>query len=267
MMPALAAAIAAPLAFAAWRARTLDPGGALAAWGVGAAVLAAAGWTGGAVLLTFFISASALSRIPPALPLALDPKGSRRDARQVYANGGGATFGALLVVAGVLPPTAGIWIVTASLAAAGADTWATSIGGASRVGPRDLLSGQPVPPGTSGGVTRLGTAGAAAGAFLISLPAAFSGHSAILAAGTIIGMGGMLLDSALGATVQARFCCPRCGTRSEWPQHRCGTRTRHEGGWRWLTNDGVNAIATGTAALAGWAAWLCFASPSWAPPS
>ena len=262
MTPALAAAIAAPVALAAWRLRSLDPGGALAAWSVGTAVLAASGWTGGAVLLTFFISASALSRIPPARPTLLDPKGSRRDARQVYANGGAATLGAFLVFTGLIPPAAGLWIITASLAAAAADTWATSIGGASPVDPRDLLSGQPVPPGTSGGVTRRGTVAAAGGAFLVSVPAAFSGHSAILAAGTIIGLGGMLLDSALGATVQARFRCPRCAVRSEWPQHRCGTRTRHEGGWRWLTNDGVNAIATGAAALAGWAAWLSFASPS-----
>jgi uncharacterized protein (TIGR00297 family) len=257
MTPALAAAIAAPIALAAWLARTLDRGGALAAWGVGTAVLAAAGGVGGGVLLTFFISASALSRIPPAGPATLDPRGNRRDARQVLANGGAAAVAGLLVLAGLLPAVAGLWISTASLAAAAADTWATAIGGASRLAPRDLFSGKPVPPGTSGGVTRRGTLGALGGAFVVSLPAACSGHSAVLAAGTIIGLGGMLLDSALGATVQARFRCPRCATRSEWPQHRCGTRTRHEGGWRWLTNDGVNAIATGTAALAGWAAWLC----------
>ena len=262
MTPALAAAISACIALAAWRARSLDRGGALAAWTVGTAVLAAAGWTGGAALLAFFVSASALSRIPEAQPTTLDPKGSRRDARQVYANGAAAALGGLLVLAGALPSSAGLWIITASLAAAAADTWATSIGSASRRGPHDLLSGKPVSPGTSGGVTPLGTAGAVGGALVVSLPAAFSGHSALLVAGTIIGAGGMLLDSAVGATVQARFRCPRCGMRSEWPRHRCGTRTRHEGGWRWLTNDGVNAIATGAAALAGWAAWLCFSSPS-----
>ena len=258
----LAAAIAACIALAAWRARALDRGGALAAWTVGTAVLAAAGWIGGAVMLAFFVSASALSRIPEREPAALDPKGSRRDACQVYANGGAAALAGLLVLAGAVPPSAGLWIITTSLAAAAADTWATSIGGASRRAPHDLLSGKPVPPGTSGGVTRLGTAGAVGGALLVSLPATFSGHSTLLAAGTIIGVGGMILDSALGATVQGRFRCPRCGTRSEWPRHRCGTRTRHEGGWRWLSNDGVNAIATGTAALAGWAAWLCCSSPS-----
>lgn len=262
MTPALAAAIAGVIALAAWRARTLDGGGSVAAWSVGTVVLTSAGWLGGAVLLTFFLSASALSRVRPALPSDVDPKGSRRDAWQVLANGGPAALAGLLVLLDLISPSAGLWMITASLAAAAADTWATSLGAASRRPPRDLVSGASVPPGTSGGVTRLGTAAAVAGAALVSLPPAFSGHSGLPAAGTIIGVGGMLLDSVLGATVQSRFRCPRCGTRSEWPRHRCGTRTRHEGGWRWLTNDGVNAIATGAAALAGWVAWLSFSAPS-----
>lgn len=262
MTPALAAAVAAVIALAAWRAGTLGPGGAAAAWTVGASILVAAGWLGGVILLAFFIPASAVSHLPPAAPSSLDPKGTRRDAWQVYANGGAAAVTALLAIAGVLPRPAAFWIITASLAAAAADTWGTSVGAASRRAPRDLLSGRPVPAGTSGGVTLLGTAGAAAGALIVSLPAAFTGHSGLLAAGTIIGVCGMLLDSAIGGTVQARFRCPRCGTRSEWPRHRCGTRTRHEGGWRWLTNDGVNAIATGAAALAGWAAWFWLSPPS-----
>ena len=255
MAPALAAALAALLALAAWRARTLGTGGALAAWAVGAAVLAAAGWLGGATLLAFFVSGSAVSRLPPATPGSLDPKGTRRDAWQVAANGGAGALACLLTLAGIILPEAGLWILTASLAAAAADTWATSVGGASRQAPRDLLSGARVPAGTSGGVTWMGTAGGVAGALVVSLPAVLSGHSRLAAASTIIGVGGMLADSALGATVQGRFHCPRCDTRSEWPRHRCGTRTRHEGGWRWLSNDGVNAIATASAALAGWLAW------------
>lgn len=255
MSPALAAALSAILALAAWRARTLEGGGAVAAWTVGAAVLAAAGWLGGATLLAFFLSASVVSRIPPAAPLPLDPKGTRRDAWQVAANGGAAALACLLTLAGLIPPNAGLWMLTASLAAAAADTWATSVGGASRRAPRSLLSGAPVPAGTSGGVTWLGTAGALAGALVVAAPAALSGHSRLAVAGTIIGLGGMLVDSALGASVQGRFHCPRCDIGSEWPRHRCGTRTRHEGGWRWLSNDGVNAVATAFAALAGWLAW------------
>ncbi len=260
MSPVVAAGIAAAIALVAWGARTLEGPAAVAAWSVGTLVLAAGGWTGGAALLCFFVFASAVSHLPPALPTPLDPRGHRRDARQVYANGGFAALASLLALLGVLSPGAALWSLTASLAAAAADTWATSVGALSPRAPRHLLSGARVPAGTSGGVTWIGTAGAAAGALLVSLPAALTGHSRLLPVGTIIGMGGMLLDSALGATVQARFRCPRCAAPSEWPRHRCGTRTRHEGGWRWLTNDGVNAIATGTAALLGWAAWRWLSS-------
>jgi hypothetical protein len=37
--------------------------------------------------------------------------------------------------------------------------------------------------------------------------------------------------------------------------HTCGTATRHAGGWRWLGNNGVNALAT-TAGAASAAAVL-----------
>ena len=57
------------------------------------------------------------------------------------------------------------------------------------------------------------------------------------------------------ATLQGRFHCPACDLPSEWPVHRCGTRTLHRGGSRWLDNDGVNFAATLTAAVLAWAAW------------
>jgi uncharacterized membrane protein len=185
----------------------------------------------------------------------LDPKGSRRDAAQVLANGGAAAIGAAAAVAAGEPGLA-LWIATAALAAAAADTWATSLGSRSRVAPRHLLSGRRIPPGTGGGVTLFGNGAALAGAAITSAAAAVVSHDpALLAAGIIIGVIGMLADSALGGSLQARFRCPACGTASEWPVHRCGTVTIHEGGVPWLTNDLVNALATALAALLGALAW------------
>ena len=83
-----------------------------------------------------------------------------RDTWQVLANGGAAAASAIMPIL----PEAVLWMVTASLVAAAADTWATSFGGWSRTDPRHILRSQPVPPGTSGGVTLLGSAGALAGA-------------------------------------------------------------------------------------------------------
>ena len=243
------------MALLAHRAGTLTRSGTVAAWMVGSAVLVGTGWEGGGVLAAFFVSSSLISRAAPA-PRGLDPKGERRDHRQVLANGGVAAAAALV---GLHDLPLGRWLVTAALAAAGADTWATALGARSAGTPRLILSGRPVPPGTSGGITPLGTLGGAAGALVVAAAgAAFSGISTLLPVAALVGFGGMALDSALGMA-QGRFRCPRCAESSEWPSHRCGTATVHEGGLAWLDNDGVNLASSAAAALASGAAWrlLC----------
>jgi uncharacterized membrane protein len=191
--------------------------------------------------------------------VGLDPKRERRDARQVAANGGPAALGALLgLQVGVHHGALALWIVTGSLASAAADTWATSLGGRSRLLPRRMLVGAVVPPGTSGGMTVVGCAAAAAGAFVVAAVGGLVGGGRSLAvSGTLIGFVGMVADSALGSAVQGRFRCPACDVASEWPVHRCGARTSPVGGWAWLDNDAVNLAATGLAAALSAAAWLC----------
>src|SRR5258705_5645214 len=99
-------------------------------------------------MLAFFISSSLLST-----------KQTSRNHRQVLANGGVAALAAL----------AGSWIGFAgALAAAAADTWASEIGRHSRTLPRLITNGRPVPAGTDGGMTLLGTAGGIAGAVFIA---------------------------------------------------------------------------------------------------
>jgi len=218
-------------------------------------VLGGTGWAGGLALAAFFVPSTLVSRlaVPPAE--GLDPKGHRRDARQVAANGGVA---ALLALLGRHDAALGLWLVTATLAAAAADTWATSIGSRSRAAPRRILDWQPVARGASGGVTLLGCLGGAAGAALVSAAAALAaGVPALLPVGTLVGFLGMAVDSVLGAGAQARYRCPVCRRPSEWPVHRCGTRTVHEGGIPWLDNDAVNLAATATAAGLAFLAWAC----------
>jgi uncharacterized protein (TIGR00297 family) len=246
--------VSAGVALIAWRARTLTPSGALAAWTVGLLVLRGTGWQGGAVLAAFFVSSNLVSRIHPS-PTApdLDPKSDRRDLWQVYANGGAAAVGAGV---GLIDSALGIWLVTATLAAAAADTWATSVGVSSRMLPRLIWSGRTVPPGSSGGMTPAGTAGAAAGALIVAATGAVAaGLPILLPVGTLIGFFGMVADSTLGALLQGRFRCPACDVASEWRVHRCGVATIREGGIAWLNNDGVNFVAT---ALAGGVAVLAW---------
>jgi uncharacterized membrane protein len=192
---------------------------------------------------------------PPAFTrrTLLDPKPDRRDLWQVYANGGVAALAAAL---GLWNGALGIWLVTVALAAAAADTWATSLGRRSRAVPRLPWSGRPVPAGTSGGMTLMGTAGAMAGALIVAgTGAVAAGMPILLPVGTLIGFFGMVADSTLGAFLQGRFYCPACEVASEWRVHRCGARTKSEGGLGWLDNDGVNFLATALAAACGLIAW------------
>jgi uncharacterized protein (TIGR00297 family) len=255
VLPSVAALAAGAVALLAWRARSLTGGGAAAGWLVGTLVLVGTGWSGGAVLAAFFVSSSVVGRLAPAQP-SLDAKGERRDERQVGANGGAAAAGALL---GLWQPGLGLWIVTGSLAAAAADTWASSIGARSRAAPRLRLLGPRVAPGTSGGMTPLGCAGALVGAVLVAATGAAAGSApALLPMGTLVGFAGMFADSVLGSVLQGRFRCPVCGQASEWQVHRCGARTVPEGGLAWLDNDGVNLAATSLAAVVAGVAWLAW---------
>jgi uncharacterized protein (TIGR00297 family) len=205
-------------------------------------------------LAAFFVSSNLISRLGPhASPIGLDPKSDQRDPWQVFANGGAAAAGAAI---GLLDAPLGLWLVTATLAAAAADTWATSVGVWSRLPPRLIWSGRTVSPGSSGGMTTAGTVAAAGGALLVAGTGAVAGGlPMLLPVGTLIGFLGMVIDSTLGALLQGRFYCPACDVGSEWSVHRCGAATTREGGLQWLNNDGVNFVATGLAGCAALGVW------------
>lgn len=242
----LAALLAAGVAAGAHASGALTRTGAALAVLVGMAILWGAGWPGGAALATFFVGSTLVSRLEPA---GRDP----RTAGQVLANGGPAAAAALIgLLAGSREMA--VWMATSSLAAAAADTWATGVGATSSRPPRHILSGRPVVPGTSGGVTWRGTAGSVAGAALTGLAsAAVAGQLRLVLAATAIGIFGMLLDSVLGATIQGRFECAACGARIE-RMHHCGGPAVPAGGIAWLSNSGVNLLAASAGALLGWLA-------------
>jgi uncharacterized protein (TIGR00297 family) len=237
----------------AWRGRALDPSGALAAALMGIVVLASSGWAGALVLAAFFVPTTLVGRWTVARAPRDERSGEVRSARQVVANGGAAMLGSLLEVR---RPGWGIWVLTVSFAAASADTWATSLGRLSRVPPMLFGTGRRVPPGTSGGVSTWGIAGGAIGALLVAGTLIVTlGESKLAGLAFAIGWGGMFFDSALGASAQARFQCPRCATLTERRWHECGTRTTLESGWGWLDNDGVNLLTALSAALIGILVW------------
>lgn len=275
----LGLAAATAVAWIAERRGALDRGGTLGATVVGTLVFAAGGLAWAMVLVAYFAATSALGRLRGGRRQEVEAyaaKSGRRDLGQVLANGAVAAAAALVAPwTGAGPAFAAF---TGALAASAADTWATEVGGLSRRPPRLITTGREVAPGTSGAVTWLGLAGSAAGAAFVGLVAdlaASSLHgSAVFApspgggppaarawiwVAAVSGMAGSLLDSLLGATLQAVRRCPSCGEPTERAVHGCGTATVHARGLRWLGNDLVNLICTAAGACVGWAAWSGYA--------
>ena len=241
----------------AYKAKSLDKSGSIAAMIEGTLIFGLGGWEWAILLLTFFISSSALSKMFKARKRNLKEKfdkGSRRDAMQVFGNGGlAALFAALHFF---FPNALWPWLgFAAALAAVNADTWATELGVLNPSQPRLITNLKlKVEKGTSGGISPIGTLASLAGAALIGvLTGIFSpadNFLSIFVLITLAGLLGALFDSVLGATVQAIYFCPACEKETErHPTHLCGAETRYARGFKWLTNDWVNFACAGFGVL------------------
>lgn len=238
----IGALAAAAISYIAYRVNALSGGGALGAFVVGTATYATLGWPGAAVLLAFFITSIGLSHLGRARKRQLQTleKQGARDASQVLANGGIATICVLLAIFG---DQRFIAAFAGAFAAATADTWGTEVGTLLGRNPRSILTFRPVAAGLSGGVTLAGSTAELAGAGLIAWVAALTQLSSpwpVLAGGVV----GALIDSVLGASLQALRWCPQCRRPCETEPHQCGANTTVIRGAAWVTNDVVNALAT-----------------------
>ncbi len=244
------AGLAGPVAFLAYRRGALDGGGALATGLVGSCVFAGGGLAWAVPMLGFFVTASSWTRLH--LRRTSTPASQRaraaRTARQVAANGGlAALLGVLQLRAAGRHDLSAAY--AGAVAAAAADTWATELGALSPSPPRSPPTGRPVPHGTSGAVTLLGTVAMVGGATLVALLAP---RGTPRGAVVVAGCAGALADSLLGATLQARYRCTRCGRLLEDPRHDCPGPVRRVSGLPGLTNDAVNALATLVGAATAW---------------
>jgi uncharacterized protein (TIGR00297 family) len=232
----------------AYKAKSLNKSGAIAAFFTGLIIFGVGGWEWAILLLTFFITSSALSRAFKKRKQGLEEKyskGNERDAGQVLGNGGIATLFAALHF--FFPHETWPWLgFAASLAAVNADTWATELGVLNPHPPRMITNlNKVVEKGTSGGISLIGTLASLAGAALIGMLASLLNPMAdsvsIFMIITLAGLAGSLFDSFLGGTVQAMYYCPTDQKETEkHPLHTCGTETVHTRGWKWLDNDWVN---------------------------
>ena len=210
----------------AWRLADASPAAApSAAWMVGTAGAGGHGLGGrrGAGRLFRFQQPGRRPAAPASGP-ASTPRASAATPGRSRANGGPAALGALL---GLRDPALGLWLVTGSLAAAAADTWATSLGGRSRAPPAAALARRTRgAAGTSGGMTLAGSLGAARPAPRSwPAPGAVAGGRRSSSASGPVGFAGMLADSALGALWQGRFHCPAATWRANGGSIAAGPAT------------------------------------------
>ena len=258
-------AVAIVIAYLAFRARALDRSGAFAAGILGTVVFGLGGVSWALVLLTFFISASGISKLFPVHKSEVEQdfaKGSRRDAGQVAANGAVSGVFVLLYVflfyfipENPLLPV--FWLgFAASLGAANADTWATELGVLNPRQPVLVTNFRRVPKGTSGGVSLVGSLAAFCGSALVAGVAVLCNKLGWAPVGTpplwlqflvitVSGFFGAFVDSIMGATIQVIYSCPACHKETErHPLHTCGTPTIRKRGVPWINNDWVNTACT-----------------------
>lgn len=265
--------VAALIALAAVRAHALTRGGGVAAFVVGTITFAAGTLGTALILLAFFVSSIVLTRQGKKRKRELVDvgKGGPRDGWQVLANGGIATACILAWIVIDHGRVFSAWFVgfCGAYAAATADTWGTEIGTLVEKPPRSILTGKPLATGLSGGISTAGTAAEIAGAVLIAIlspaalllaipggtPVAVHTLTALILPVFIGGVGGALIDSLLGATLQDRRWCPSCERECEVELHGCGTATVRRRGLSWVSNDDVNLAATLSGALIAAATW------------
>jgi uncharacterized protein (TIGR00297 family) len=209
-------------------------------------------------LVFFFVSSSIFSIIKTSgkiRALADAEKTGTRDFWQVMANGGvPAIITIVYFVTGNI-----IWFFpyVAGLCEASADTWATELGTLYPDSPVSIVSFKGVDPGQSGGVSILGTLSAIGGTLTTMLAASAGGYFiADLTLSNVkmwliianCGLAGALLDSVLGASVQAQYRCRKC---HHWTERRvhCGQDATLVGGLRFVNNDLVNIFCTSFASL------------------
>lgn len=204
-------------------------------------------------LMAFFLTGSFLSHYGADKKKLLTveyEKGSERDILQVFANGfGGALFLILHRHFGDDPLMLSAFL--GSMAAVTADTWATEIGATDKNAPRHILTGKPVPAGTSGAVSLKGIVASALGALLpgmcVLMTRALGGKvrcdfsiPGMIVSSWAGGIAGAFADSLLGALLQAQYYCEHCRVFTEKKVHWCGGEAARVSGLYWFGNDAVN---------------------------
>ncbi len=259
----LLVAIMLVIAVGSFIGRQLDLGGTIAMFFVGFGTTWVLGFGALSTLMLFFLSAAVMGKVAKRLQtfdvLKIHKKGGRRDAMQVFANGLMALVSALLYAFD--PSISFLVMFGAAVGEAASDTFASEIGMLSKTRPISIITGKPMKKGLSGAITPLGLVSGLAGAVLIALCVwgcflPFTTKSLLYV--SVIALSsffGCILDSVLGATVQAHYYDE---VHNRITEHSVveGRNLPLDRGIRWVDNDVVNLLSNVTAAIFGMALTL-----------
>ncbi|TKX19727.1 integral membrane-like protein [Elsinoe australis] len=236
-----------------------------------------------ASLVTFFLAGTIATRVGKAVKSGFTVSSTGgsgaegpRNAVQVLANSGPAS---LFIVAAFAAPYLGVDVfagaqgkgkggdeavvqrvvfgAACAYAAAAADTLSSELGILAKGSPFLIVPPfRKVPRGTNGGVTVVGLgAGLLGGAVIGGLHFYYHGDVVGAVAIAVLGLGGSVLDSVLGAVLQATVEDKRTGKVVEGANGRrvlamqSGSRVMR--GRDWLNNNGVNFAMTLTMGVSG----------------
>jgi uncharacterized protein (TIGR00297 family) len=253
------------VALAAVVARAIDSRGFLASAAVGFSVIYGGGLQWFVVVAVFFVLGVAFTLYKYGYKRRLggaQGKGGARNWPHILANGGLASIIAVWNLVQPGQPLAAMFL--GAVSASAADTAATELGLLSRSQPRLITNpSKAVSPGTSGGVSPLGFAGAMVASVVIGVIALSLGvlQDPYLTIPACLGGGlfGALADSLAGAAVQRRGHCVVCLKPTEALKH-CGEKTRATRGSPFVENNIVNVLSTVAGAWAALAIYLALSS-------
>lgn len=258
------------LAASMYFSKSLTPSGILASLIVGVVTLLLGGWDCFIVLLVFLLLGVVFTKykhVEKAPGTLAQEKGGVRTWVNVFANGGPA------VIPLILEYLYGMELFTvfflSAVCSAASDTLSTEIGLLSKSKPRLITDlRKRVERGVSGGVTLLGTLAGLLGSLAIALVPLmtimagvtgiflnFKDYTRLVIASSSAGFLGMLIDSFLGATVQALYVSKETGLFYEDPR-KCSGECVLIRGFKRFDNNAVNFSSCLLAGVLGAAIYL-----------